>query len=199
MNTDDILAAWNHPDARNAIHPTRGISEDAYRESGRKQAELIAADLPNGARVVDFGCGDGRVTIPLAELGYDVTGVDASENMLAALHDQAPDIPAVRSDGTDLARALGLGKRKVDAVVCLSVLIHHDWATGAALIEQLRGIVKKNGLLILDWPVSDQPVERGTWLEVTTWDAGAQEALAGRLKMERADTTDRPWTVWRAT
>ena len=38
---------------------------------------------PAPARVLEFGCGTGFASVLLAELGYSVTGLDQSENMLA--------------------------------------------------------------------------------------------------------------------
>ncbi len=196
MTAEDVIKAWDQPEARQAIHPTRGISEDAYDASGVAQAELLAADIPAGARVLDFGCGDGRVAIPMRKLGYEVTGADASPNMLAALADRDPDLVTFQSDGTDFGKHLG--RRKFDAVYCLAVLIHHDYATGEALVGRLRSVVRKGGILALDWPVSDEQPEEGTgWLTVTTWDRARQDEIADRLKMERVDV-DRPWSVWRA-
>ena len=40
--------------------------------------------VPKAARVLDLGCGTGRFSLPMAErLGWDVTGADASPQMLA--------------------------------------------------------------------------------------------------------------------
>lgn len=36
-------------------------------------------------RILELGCGTGRITIPIAESGHDITGLDASPNMLAEL------------------------------------------------------------------------------------------------------------------
>lgn len=195
MTAADIIAAWDQPEARNSIHPTRGIDEAAYWNSGANQAALIGTALPVGCKVMDFGCGDGRVAIPLRALGYDVTGVDASANMLAALNERDPELTTFQSDGSDFGSHLG--RRKVDAVVCLAVLIHHDYATGEELIASLRAVVKKGGLLILDWPVSDDPVEGQVWLDVTTWPQDRQDAIAERLNMTRVDA-GQPWSVFRA-
>ena len=41
--------------------------------------------------VLDLGCGTGSVTLPLAKRGYDMIGVDASEEMLAAASDAVFD------------------------------------------------------------------------------------------------------------
>lgn len=192
MTAEDIIAAWNQPGAAGAIHPTRGISEDAYWASGRAQAELLQQDIPAGAKVLDFGCGDGRVAIPLRGMGYDVTGADASATMLTALAANDPGLKTVQSDGTNLDK-----RRKYDAVYCLAVLIHHSYDTGEQLIANLRGVVKKHGLLILDWPVSPDPVEAATWINVTTWAQDRQDALVGKLGLTRIDE-GQPWQVFRA-
>ncbi|MDK6421867.1 class I SAM-dependent methyltransferase, partial [Aerococcus urinae] len=36
-----------------------------------------------GLKILDMACGDGRLTLELAKAGYDVTGMDLSEEMLA--------------------------------------------------------------------------------------------------------------------
>src|SRR5689334_13447124 len=37
----------------------------------------------SGGPILELGCGTGRLVVPLAEAGYDVTGVDLSPAMLA--------------------------------------------------------------------------------------------------------------------
>jgi SAM-dependent methyltransferase len=194
VSIDSVIHAWNQADPA-AIHPTREISEDAYRASGRAQADLLSTVLPAGCKVVDFGCGDGRVAIPLSELGYQVTGADGSQAMLDRLTAAASDIPTVLTDGTDLADALG---RKTDAVISLAVLIHHSYEAAERIIEGLRAAVRVNGLLILDWPVSDNPVEGEGWISVTTWSRERQDDLCQRIGLKRLDEPGLPWPVFRA-
>jgi len=194
MNIDTVIEAWNMADPA-AIHPARGISEDAYRESGQVQAELLATVLPAGSRVVDFGCGDGRVAIPLAGLGYEVTGADGSQAMLDRLIEAAPDMPTVLTDGTDLADQLG---RKTDAVISLAVLIHHSYESAERIIEGLRAAVRVNGFLVLDWPVSDEPAEGNDWISVTTWSIAQQDAVCQRVGLKRLDSAGSPWPIFRA-
>ncbi|MEU8669731.1 class I SAM-dependent methyltransferase [Streptomyces anulatus] len=51
-------------------------------------AALVASspllDFPPGTRVLDLCCGPGLFVVPLAERGYEVTGVDLSPSMLAS-------------------------------------------------------------------------------------------------------------------
>lgn len=56
---------------------------------------LVAEHVPENGRVLDLGCGAGRVAIPLAEMGLDVVGIDISAGMVAAAREQARYAPAV--------------------------------------------------------------------------------------------------------
>ena len=55
------------------------------------EARFIDALLPRGARVLDAGCGTGRVGGALARLGHRVTGVDLDEELLSAAAHDFPD------------------------------------------------------------------------------------------------------------
>jgi ubiquinone/menaquinone biosynthesis C-methylase UbiE len=62
-----------------------------YVEIGLWLAEelLILEHLKDADRVLDLGCGAGRTTIPLAEMGFSVTGIDLSPVMIAVAQQQA--------------------------------------------------------------------------------------------------------------
>jgi SAM-dependent methyltransferase len=55
---------------------------------------LAAADRVAGGRVLELGCGTGRVLLPLARAGYAVTGIDASPAMLARCRSKLTAEPA---------------------------------------------------------------------------------------------------------
>lgn len=194
MTAEAVIQAWDAADPA-AIHPLRHVSEDAYWNSGRNQAALLDTVLPGGAKVMDFGCGDGRVAIPLAELGYEVTAVDSSQNMLDRLSKRAPGITTVHTAADGIAGHLA--RRRMDAVYCLAVLIHHGWADCLHTVEKLRAATKLGGILILDWPVSDQPGEADNWIGVTTWSAQRQAEACQRIGLEPVDS-DLPWGVYQA-
>lgn len=194
MTIEAVIQAWDVADPE-AIHPLRRVSEDAYWESGRAQADMLAAVIPDGAKVMDFGCGDGRVAIPLAELGYDLTAVDSSQRMLDRLAERAPDIATVQADADGIAAHLG--RRRMDAVYCLAVLIHHSWDDCLHIIGKLRAATKLGGILVLDWPVSDQPGEADSWIGVTTWSPQQQTDACARIGLEPVDS-ELPWGVYRA-
>lgn len=55
-----------------------------------------------GGRVLEICCGTGRLTVPLAEAGVDITGLDLSVNMLGRAREKARgagvDIPFIQDD-----------------------------------------------------------------------------------------------------
>jgi SAM-dependent methyltransferase len=56
------------------------------------EATFVAGLVVPPARVLDAGCGTGRVAIRLAELGYAVMGVDLDASMLLQAREEAPDL-----------------------------------------------------------------------------------------------------------
>ena len=54
------------------------------------EARLVDAMLPRGSRVLDAGCGTGRVGAFLAAAGHDVTGVDLDPHLIAAAEEDHP-------------------------------------------------------------------------------------------------------------
>jgi 2-polyprenyl-3-methyl-5-hydroxy-6-metoxy-1,4-benzoquinol methylase len=194
VTAEAVIQAWDQADPA-AIHPLRNVSEAAYWESGEAQAAMLATVLPDGAKVMDFGCGDGRVAIPLAELGYDVTAVDSSQRMLDRLTERAPDMPTVQATADGIVGHLG--RRKMDAVYCLAVLIHHSWADCLDIIAKLRAATKLGGIVILDWPVAETPAEADSWIGVTTWSKQQQNDACQQLGLEPFDA-GLPWGTYRS-
>lgn len=197
---DQVVKAWQgaHVDA---IHPLRADDVDGYWESGWFQAQQAAAHIPAGGSVVDFGCGDGRIAIPLAHMGFGVTAIDASpimlRRLLKAAKEQTRDfdfdnLNTVQSDGTDLGKL----KRMFDAVVCRAVLIHHGFKDGGKLVGYLSDILKPGGVLVADWP-SGEEHERRDWIDVSVWSVSRRNGVAGLLGLELVEEHADGLTVWR--
>lgn len=85
-------------DARAAAYADLGIA-GTYYLAYRDLPELIERHV-TGTRALDFGCGAGRSTRFLQELGFDTTGIDVSEAMLkiARTRDPAGTYLQVRDD-----------------------------------------------------------------------------------------------------
>lgn len=132
-------------------------SFDARRFSGpigelvaRGQADVLADMLGpvKGRRILDVGTGTGRAALLLAGAGAAVTGVDASEPMLAIARDRARESQTPVTFQVGDAHALEFGNRSFDVAVSLRVLMHTPrWRQCVAELCRVadRGIV-------LDYP-----------------------------------------------
>jgi SAM-dependent methyltransferase len=114
------------------------------------QARVLVEAVASLGRpsVLDVGTGTGRAALLLARQGARVTGIDASEEMLAVARRRA------QAEGLDIvfrpgdAHRLDAPDRSADAVVCLRVIMHTpDWR---ASVQELCRVADK--LLILDFP-----------------------------------------------
>lgn len=88
----------------------------------RERAEYVSSFLPEGGRGADLGCGTGGITLELARRGYDVTGFDSSEGMLASAFTKAAELD-VRVDFV-LKNVFGggFGKRLDFVTACCDVV-----------------------------------------------------------------------------
>jgi SAM-dependent methyltransferase len=107
------------------------------------EPDIVAAAVPAGARVLELGCGVGRVTHPLLERGFVVTAVDESREMLdrvrgaRTVHSSIEDLDlGERFDvvllGSYLVHAGDLGMRRALLRTC----VRHLGASGCVLIQR---------------------------------------------------------------
>jgi SAM-dependent methyltransferase len=93
-----------------------------------------------GASILELGCGAGRVTHPLIELGHQVVAVDESPEMLAH----------VRDAETVCARIQDLSlERRFGAVLLPSHLINADDETRRLFLDACRRHVADDGCVII--------------------------------------------------
>ncbi len=104
---------------------------------------LALAEREDGP-VVEWGAGTGRLAVPLAEAGHEVTAVEVSENMLAKGRERSAAVEWVRGDmrGVTLGRGYGLAVCAFNSFLCL---LGVDDAL--AFLRNAREHLKPGGLL----------------------------------------------------
>ncbi|BFP50274.1 class I SAM-dependent methyltransferase [Streptomyces griseus] len=103
--------------------------------------------LEPAARVLDAGCGTGRIAIRLAELGHHCTGVDVDSSMLAVARREAPTQEWLLGDLSQLD-ALGLEPGFDLALAAGNVIPLLAPGTGPAVVGHLATALRPGGLLV---------------------------------------------------
>ena len=114
----------------------------------------VALDLPAGARILDAACGSGWLSEYFARLGYDVTGIDISPDLVQISQDRIRVLPPNIDHETPircrfLVHDIELGplKEKFDAIVCYDAMHHLDDARNA--IRHLAAMLPLGGLFFV--------------------------------------------------
>jgi ubiquinone/menaquinone biosynthesis C-methylase UbiE len=115
----------------------------------------LAADL--GARVVDAGCGTGRLEPYLAARGLVPSGIDLSPEMIRVAR---RDHPGFGFDVADL-RDLPFGDASLGGVVCWYSLMYLTPSGRPAAFRELARVVKPGGYLVTAFKAGDSQVRRG--------------------------------------
>lgn len=97
MSGSAIGSRWSSDDApRGHEYDARFRAMEAAGEDVHGEADFVADFAPS--RVLDAGCGTGRVAIELARRGIETVGVDLDPGMLEAARTNAPHLRWVEAD-----------------------------------------------------------------------------------------------------
>lgn len=178
------MSRWADSDdvRRGAEYDVRWQAMAAAGESVHGEADLVMRLLAangSGTRVLDAGCGTGRVAIELAGRGIDTVGVDLDEPMLAEARRKAPS-------GTWLLGDLSTVDAGDDfdlVVMAGNVMIFVAPGTEGAVIANLGDHLRSDGLLVAGFQTGNGRLGVDRYDELC--------ATAGLVPVER-------WATWAA-
>ena len=100
-------------------------------------------------RILDLGCGNGAQSVYLARMGYDVHGIDVSEEAIGIAREY------VSQEGLDVVFAaercdeLSFDPDFFDAAICHGVLDHVPMDTAVRSCEEIHRVLRPGGLLFV--------------------------------------------------
>lgn len=176
VDTDRDWEAWGSRDpyygvltderfrGRNLTPDTRAEFFASGREHVGHVLDVCRRHLDPGfspGRVLDFGCGTGRLVIPFAAVAREVVGLDVSASMLAEARRNCEaaglgNVTLLRSDD-ELSNAAG----GFDLVHSFIVLQHIDADRGLRIVERLLARLAPGGIAALQLTYSKRRY-RGT-------------------------------------
>ncbi|MFJ1542775.1 class I SAM-dependent methyltransferase [Micromonospora chalcea] len=150
------------------------------------EARLLDALVPPGARVLDAGCGTGRVAAALAARGHDVVGVDADPTLVEAARADHPGPRFLVADLTELDLAAQGEPEPFDAAVLAgNVMVFVAPGTERDVLARVAAHVRPDGLVVVGF---------GTDRGYPVADLDADAVAAGLRPEHRFATWDlRPW------
>lgn len=117
----------------------------------RIRLETLRHFLGGGSypEILDLGCGDGSLSVPLLTAGNQLTLVDRSRTMLDIAAAQVPSARAKQvTYVNDNVVSVPLAPRTFDLVVCVGLLAYIEDLP--SFVAKLRSLVKPGGTLILE-------------------------------------------------
>jgi SAM-dependent methyltransferase len=139
-----------------------------------REPDTIHSAIPQGAAVLELGCGAGRITHSLIELGHPVTAVDESRDMLRRVR----GADTVQSRIEDLSLP-----RRFPAVVLASGLINSPGARRRRdLLASCRRHVEPDGQVLIQR-------ETPEWFDSADESSNQLGEVTARLKVTRRQGT----------
>ena len=107
---------------------------------------LSLLDVKKGAQVIDLGCGAGALTEKLAERGYAVVGVDASDDMLSVAKKAHPSFSFESGDALTYSPV-----QPADAVFSNAVFHWIDADKQPYLLQNVARMLRSGGQLVCEF------------------------------------------------
>jgi SAM-dependent methyltransferase len=149
---------------------------------------LLALVPAAGGPVLDVGCGEGRVSRALKELGYEVVGVDGSPTLAAAAREADPGFEVLLAD----AAALPFASESFELAVASLTLMNMDDMPGA--VSEIARVLRPGGRLCASvlHPLNTWGKAGGDYFETTRY---SETIEAGGASLTLHDT-HRPLTAY---
>ncbi len=182
MGSNSRWSGMSREEGRADRYAEHFASAAAAGQDVHGEANLVDSLLGAPSRILDAGCGTGRVAVRLAELGHEVVGVDLDAAMLGRARHDAPGLTWVLAD----LASLDLGGPPFDLVVAAgNVIPLVAPGTEVAVVRSLAQHVRPGGLLVAGFglhqdhlPLPEAPVDLPSY---DIWCAAAGLALVDRF------------------
>ena len=131
---------------------------DRHLFNNIKELEELESLLPKNAKVLDVGCGAGvPVTKFLVDSGFDVIGVDFSENMLRFARKNVPKAKFIKKDMTKL----DFRDNSFDGLTAFYSIIHVPREKHSSLFQSFHIILKPEGVILIcvgpdEWEATEE-------------------------------------------
>ncbi|MGO1167989.1 MAG: class I SAM-dependent DNA methyltransferase [Janibacter sp.] len=137
------------------------------------EARFVTGLRPPPARILDAGCGTGRIATKLTALGHDVVGVDADPAMIEVTRERDDVTRFVHADLVDLT----LNAQTFDIILLAGNVV--PFLADDTLVEVLRRMrehLTLDGVLVSGWSLPGHQPEGAAAVSADAYDRAALAA-----------------------
>ena len=139
----------------------RGLEARTSLEWDRSIVKMLTAIFSPDVQILDVGCGYGRIAIPLAELGYQIKGLDLSPQLIAEAQEEAT------KRGLDIEFSVGsmtempYSDASFDAALCLWSAFNEllDVSEQAKALQEMYRILRPSGRAVIEGSIFEEATE----------------------------------------
>lgn len=131
-----------------------GMDPETHRHFCDFANMAAALSLPAGARILDVACGSGWLSEYFARLGYDVTGIDISPDLIQISEERIRVLPPGIDHETEIRCRfrvhdieLGALEEKFDGIVCYDAM--HHFVDEKSAIRNIAEMLRLGGVLFI--------------------------------------------------
>ena len=171
MNLNELQWNWNKLGEANPFwavltdsrFETENLNEEEFYNTGRRFVARLNSTIErhcpdlNRMKALDFGCGVGRLTLPLADHFEEVIGIDIAPSMLKVAREknQKKNCSFILNDKADLAI---FENNSFDAIFTFITLQHMRPTFSKRFIAEFLRILKPSGVLIFQIPAKENSI-----------------------------------------
>jgi len=183
LNSDAEWEKWGRSDPYYGVTTSseylgQRLSDQNWNEFFQRGVELTEAVFPIIEKYfrknwipavgVDFGCGVGRLTIPLASRCQHVIGIDVSEAMLQEARANAEKTGTANTEFIKSDDGLTLLSKPFDFLQSFHVFQHIPVTRGMKILQQLLACLQPDGVGVIHVPFLDlasRPHKIVNWMQ----------------------------------
>lgn len=119
--------------------------EMLHRQAPDDELEFYLSYARKDMRILEALCGSGRFLVPFLDMGFDIAGVDSSEEMLEKLKRKAPD---ANVHATDILKFESTSSFDYIFITSGSVSLFTDMALCEAVLKKMKSLLSQNGIFV---------------------------------------------------